>query len=140
MPGAPLVELMGLADTVICDRIERKWSMVGMFNQIFSPEFPCLHPKVGVYARLADIYQPTEVHIQLVNPHGVVISTHTQLIRPQPHRKGGEEIGGYLTTVRLNEPGRYMMQLIHGRDVIGEAKLDVIRIPTAPEPGPGEPL
>lgn len=129
----PLVDLIGTADAVIRDRIENKWSMVGIFNQILCTGFPVIHPKLGIYVRMADVFDDVRLQTQLMDPTGMVIATKSQLIKGQPHRKGNEEMGGYLDHIHLTRAGRYMIQVLHEGTVIGETKLDVVQVPV-PEP------
>lgn len=54
MPVKPEVISFIIADMVIQEKATNKWSAVGIFDRVFSKNFPFVHPSLGLYIKLAD--------------------------------------------------------------------------------------
>jgi hypothetical protein len=124
-----MVEVMTLCDTVLRDKISNKWSAIGMVNQIICRGFPARKEQLGVYVRLTDVYEDILLTISLCNPQGLAIIATQQKVRHQPHRRGSEEVGGFLENVVFHEAGRHLVTIHHGAAQIGETRLDVFPVP-----------
>ena len=50
----PLVKAMLICDSVITDKVTSKNSLIGIFENISTKKFPCVHGRLGVYINFTD--------------------------------------------------------------------------------------
>ncbi len=53
-PVKPNIISFLIADMVIQEKVTNKWSAIGIFDRIISPNFPYIHPSLSLYLRLSD--------------------------------------------------------------------------------------
>jgi hypothetical protein len=134
MPPTPFIKSFLIADSVIQDRATGKWSVVGIFEQIFAPTFPCIHPIVSIYVKLTDAIGRYRVRIEFRDADDKVVSDFKGLeIEVQDRLRGGE-FGVTTHGLPLQKPGRHQFSLYLNEEFAASAPLDVIQLKPAPAP------
>lgn len=54
MMTLPVIQSMEICDMIIQDKRTNKRSLIGIFHNIASASFPCLHPQLCVYIAMSD--------------------------------------------------------------------------------------
>jgi hypothetical protein len=126
----PTMQAMLCADTAIREVGTNKVTLVGIFDRIFSPEFPLVWGRpISVYVRLNDAEGTYPFRLELVR-----VDDEQAIGRME----GQAAISGRLAAselivnvppgVTFERPGRYEFRLFaNGRFVIGGASLNVVQ-------------
>ena len=128
MAPTPMVKSFLIADTVIQDRGTGKWTVVGLFDQIYAPAFPCIHPSVAIYVRLTDAWGKYRVKIEFRDHEDNCVSTFQGINLEVSDRLQGVEFGLATQGMPLKKPGRYQFQLFLNDEYVASAPLHVIKI------------
>ena len=56
---------INLCDYVVEDKRTNNKSLIGLFNQIYAPTFPCIHPNMFVVAALTDIRGEQKIRLEI---------------------------------------------------------------------------
>ena len=136
MPPPPFVKSFLIADTVLQDRMTGKWSIIGIFDQVFSPTFPCVHPSLAIYVRLTDAQGNYKVKIELRDAEDQILSTFEGIQFVVEDRLKGKEFGWATHGLSLSRPGRYQFQLYLNDEYVASARLDAIKLERPPKKTP----
>ena len=128
MPPNPFVKSFLIADIVLQDRVTGKWSVIGVFDQVYAPKFPCVHPTVAIYVRLTDAQGRYRVRIEFRDEQEKIVATFEGIEIAVEDRLRGVEFGFTTHGLRLEKPGRYQFQLYLNDDYAMAAPLHVIRM------------
>ncbi len=134
MPPTPLIKSFLVADSVIQDRATGKWTVVGVFDHIYAPQFPCYHPSLGVYLKLADALGRYRVRIEFRDEQDRCVSTFEGLDIDVTDRGKCVDFGVNTHMLPLERPGKYRFQLYLGDEHIADVPLQVMKLPPKPPP------
>lgn len=136
MSALPVVKAFLVADGVIQDRATGKWSVIGVFDQIYAAAFPCSHPIVAMYVKLTDALGRYQVKVEFRDADDVVISTFEGIEFEVTDRTKAVEFGVTTQHLPLKKPGRHEFQLYLNGEYAAAVTLDVLQIkaPTSPPP------
>ena len=134
-------EPMGLAlvvcDTVIEDRHSGKKSLIGLFDRLHAPTFPCVHPTLSVMIALTNV--SGELPCEITCRHaesGETAFAATGKVNFQDPGKVVELVFNF-AGVRLPKPGKYDLNVMVDEMLIMTRPLWVLLHrpppPTAPE-------
>jgi hypothetical protein len=135
MSAAPTVKAFLIADAVIQDRLTRKWTIVNVFDQIFAPQFPCVHPSMALYVKLGDARGRYAVRVELRDADDAVLSKIEGLVVEAAGPTHAAEFGVTAQGLPLKAPGRCQFQLYLNDEYAAAASLDIVQF----QPPPGTP-
>lgn len=128
MPPTPVIKAFLIADSVIQDRASGKWSVIGVFDRIFSPNFPCTHPTVAIYIRLSDALGKYRVKIDFRDADDQSVSAYEGIDLEVKDRSQTVEFGFTTQLLPLGKPGKYMFQLTFNGEYVASASLEAVKI------------
>lgn len=132
MPPTPVVKSFLVADSVIQDRSTGKWSVVGIFDRIFAPQFPCVHPVVAIYVKLSDALGRYKVRVEFREAsEDRVVSTFEGIDIEVRDRLQGAEFGITTHGLPLQKPGRYLFQLYLNDEYAASVPLSAVKVEAA---------
>jgi hypothetical protein len=122
----PSVLSMVLADQVYRDPASGKFSILGTYCVVRSPRFPCLFPRVNLYAAVTESRGRTPLRVVLTDvdeeqPPLAVAQGELQTNDPTQL----VEVSVVLQNVVFPGPGDYRVQLFSGPDLLRELRLRV---------------
>ncbi len=135
MSALPVVKAFLVADGVIQDRGTGKWSVIGVFDQIYAATFPCFHPIVAIYVKLTDALGRYQVRVEFRDADDAVASTFEGIEFEVTDRTKAVEFGVTTQHLPLKKPGRYEFQLYLNGEWAAAVTLDVM-LNKAPPPAP----
>ena len=128
MAALPAVRAFVLADAVIQDRLTRKWSVVNVFDQIYAPQFPCWHPSMAMYVKLADARGRYVVRLEFRDAGDALLSKIEGITVEASGAAHSAEFGLTAQGLPLKEPGRYQFQLFLNDEYAAAVSLDVVHV------------
>jgi hypothetical protein len=128
----PAVKAFLIADAVIQDRLTRKWTIVNVFDQIFAPQFPCVHPSMALYVKLADARGRYTVRVELRDAADGLLSKIEGITVESAGTTRSAEFGVTAQGLPLKEAGRCQFQLFLNEEYAAAASLDIVQF----KPGP----
>lgn len=129
MPPTPVVKSFLVADAVIQDRATGKWSVIGVFDRIFAPQFPCVHPVVAVYVKLSDALGRYRVRIEFREAaEDRLVSTFEGIDLEVKDRRQAVEFGITTHGLPLQKPGPYLFQLHLNNEYVASSPLEVVKV------------
>ncbi len=138
MPPTPVIRSFLVADVVLQDRSTGKWSIVGVFDRIFAPAFPCVHPTVAVYVKLSDALGRYRVRIEFrEDTEDRCVSAFEGLDLEVKDRLQGVEFGITTHGLPIQKPGRYHFQLHLNDEYVASSPLTVVQVDSPPGRGGG---
>jgi hypothetical protein len=107
----PSVVAMLICDQIITEEGTNKRSLIGVFDNLFTLQFPVIVPKVGVYAKLADAEGQYLFRIRVVDLKDESLIGEVQVQADIPDGSQYSEIALNFGGVPLPDEGRYEFQL-----------------------------
>lgn len=111
-----------------------KLNVLGMFNSLFSDEFPYQHPQMFCIVRFtagaSEFGKEKEIEISLVNPDGKVIGTmkgKAAVPKPPGGKRANVELILGLQNVPFEHPGDYEFSILVGGDQKHSIPLEVVQ-------------
>jgi hypothetical protein len=132
MPPTPNVKAFLIADAVIQDRATGKWSVVGIFDRIFAPQFPCVHPSLAMYVKLSDAVGRYRVRVEFRDGDDKVVSGFEGIDLEVKDQLQSVDFGIPTHGLPLEKPGRYQFQLYFNGEYVTAAPLDVQKLEPPP--------
>ena len=136
MAAPPVVTSFLIADAVIQDRQTGKWSVIGIFDKIYGPDFPCVHPTLALYIKFADAQGRYRVKVEFRDSEDKRISAFEGIEFEAKDRLRGGDLGFSTHGLPLQKPGRYQFQLYLNDEFSASVPLDVFKIEAPPKPPP----
>ena len=131
----PQAVALVLADQIYRDPSTHKYFILGTYNAVFSPVFPCLRPLMSVYAALTDGHGKVPIRLVLTDADeqfGPLALAEGTVEMPDPLQNW--EILFQLNNVVLPRPGVYRIQLFACGELLRELRLSAM-VPAAVPPG-----
>ncbi len=138
----PVVKAFLVCDTIIHDAQTNKRSLIGVFHDLGSTQFPAVHPNLWIYANLTDAKGKYEFEFRLLDV------TRNALVggaKPPPIEIGDPrqtaEFSAQLRNLTLPAPGVYEFHLLANNDLIATKAIRVVHVdgqgrPVPPPPTP----
>jgi len=123
---------MGLAivicDQIIEDKLTHKKSLIGIFNQIATPTFPCRHPRMAVFVSLTEGRGAYAVRLRMVHEEsGTGIGEVTGQIQfADVHTVA--ELNFELLNVTFPQPGLYSIEFYCDDSLVLERRFQVLLV------------
>lgn len=124
----PEIKAIILCDTVITDLVTKKNSVIGIFENILSPTFPCTHPRIYVYVNFTKAqgkYKPGFELVCLEDNASIVPRQKMPNEIESIDEKGSHNIIFVLEGVRFEKPGMYEFRLFLNDELCATRPLQV---------------
>lgn len=124
----PIVQALLVADQVFTE--EGKWTLRGIFDRIWSPQFPVEHAPFWVYVALSSIRGVQTVEVRIVDStgEGDPLYASTQRVRVG-HPNDVRELGFSVSGIVFSEAGEYAIQLLSNGQLLLERRLYLLEPP-----------
>jgi len=124
----PEIKSFLIADMVTQEKTTNKWSAIGIFDRIGSRNFPCIHPSLGLYIRLADAEGDYDIRVEFCDASGrklalfggIRLSVSSRLISP--------DFGIQTRSLPIPKPGKYTFNLFFNNEFVQSLPLIVEQI------------
>ncbi len=110
MPETPHVKSFLIADSVF-QQTSGKWCIIGVFGRIEAEAFPCVHPSLGLYVKLADARGTFEVTVEFQDSTGQVLARLTGLRVESKDPLAEPEFGVQVQQLPIPTAGAYFFKL-----------------------------
>jgi hypothetical protein len=127
----PVVQSLLVADAVIQDRATGKWSVIGVFDRLLAPAFPCVHPSLAVYVRLADAQGAYAVRIEFRDSEDRCVASIEGIRVEVAERTRAVDFGVVAHGLRLDRAGLYHFQLYLNGEFAASVPLEARPLPPA---------
>ena len=140
---APDVLALIVCDQIITDRMTGKQSLIGMFSRIHTRGFPASHPQLSVFVALTDGHGETELTIRIVDGNEArppIVQGQGKVRFQDPRAIANLALQFHGLT--FSQPGEYRVQIWSGRELLREARLELIKLKLPerpPQPTQGDP-
>ena len=134
MPSSnpPVLLSLILCDTALREAGTNKISLIGTFNGLFAPNFPCVHPSLAVYIALTDGRGkvPCRLRMNALETGQEVFSLQGQVEFKDP--TGVADLIFQIQQLKFEQPGTYALDFIADGELLGTRKLRVQQIARPP--------
>jgi hypothetical protein len=139
IPVPDVISLI-VCDQIITDRVTGKQSLIGIFSNIHSFQFPMMHPQLSVYVTLTDGRGKTPLTIRIVDtdearPPLVEGTGVVEFKNPRAIANLALQFHG----LRFPQPGEYRVQLLCKDTLLREARLTLRKADPPPGASPKPP-
>ena len=129
MSVKPEVKSFLIADYVMQERHSNKWSAVGIFDKIYSNNYPCAHPNVGIYIRLADAEGEYKLKIEFCDSEGKKLAIYDKIMITVQSRLATPDFGIQTHRLPLPKPDVYHFNLYFNDEFVVSMPLTVELVP-----------
>ena len=133
----PVVKAFLVCDTIIHDAQTNKRSLIGVFHDLGSTQFPAVHPNLWIYANLTDAKGKYEFEFRLLDV------TRNALVggaKPPPIEIGDPrqtaEFSAQLRNLTLPAAGIYEFHLLANNELIATKAIRVVHVDAQGRPVP----
>jgi hypothetical protein len=126
-----------VCDQIIEDKLTHKKSLIGIFNQIGTPSFPCRHPQMSVFVSLTEGRGSSEARLRIVHDETghAVAEVRGQIQFPDIHSV--VELNFNLVGLVFPQPGLYSIEFYCDDALVLERRFHVVQMqPPQPPKGP----
>jgi hypothetical protein len=101
-----------LCDQVLEDKHTGKKSLIGLFDRIHAPSFPCMHASLSIFVSLTNLdgEVPCEISCRHASGEPVAFSAKGRINFPDPGRVA--ELVFHFKNVRFPEAGTYWLTFV----------------------------
>jgi len=111
MPYKPKIDTFLIADNVIQEKDSNKWSVIGVFGQIFSNRFPCFHSNMALYIKISDAEGEYDIRVEFTDSNenklgifeGIKLRVDSKLV--------SVDFGIRTQNLMIPKPGKYHFSL-----------------------------
>lgn len=124
----PLGLALILCDRVITDASTNEKTLVSLFSRITARSFPCVHPRIAVYAALTNASGSMPIELRCANEdqdNHVVFQAKGTIEFPGPNHV--VEATFQINHVRFNQPGRHSVELFCQDELIVHRRFHVVQ-------------
>ncbi len=118
--------------TIICDDIRQemggKLSLMGLFENIYAPTFPAVHPRLAIISEWSAGQGEFRVRMRIVSPDGktVIRETQSKISLNSIHYRH-RDVSLHLN-VELKTPGTYWVENYLDDELINSMPLNVVQV------------
>ncbi len=127
-----------ICDQIIEDKHTHKKSLIGIFNQIAAPQFPCRHPRMCVFISLTEGRGQCEARLRIVHEEtgNTIGELKGQIQFADIHTVA--EINFDLVGIQFPQPGLYSIEFYCDDNLVLERRFHVLKINPPKGPPPAE--
>jgi hypothetical protein len=128
MAVKPIILAVILCDSVIREAGTNKLSLIGTFNGIFSPTFPCTHPSLSIYIAITEGRGkvPCRLRMMALDDNKVIFDLPGQIDFGGPTSVG--EMVFQLQKIGFEKPGLYAIEFWAGDDLLCSRRLNAQKL------------
>jgi hypothetical protein len=137
MPGekpSPIGLALVVCDQIIEDKLTNKKSLIGIFNQIATPVFPCRHARLGVFVALTDGRDRCDVRLRIGHEESAHLVADVRGQIQFPDVNAVVELNFDLVGLVFPQPGLYSIEFSCDDMLILERRFHVTLVQPAPPP------
>jgi hypothetical protein len=126
-----------VCDQIIEDKLTHKKSLIGIFNNISSPTFPCRHPQLCVFVSLTEGKGAYTARLRIINEETAesVADMNGQIQFPDIH--AAVDLNFNLVGLNFPTPGLYSIEFYCDDALVLERRFHLTQIkPQQPPQGP----
>ena len=123
-----------VCDQIIEDKHTNKKSLIGIFNNIASPNFPCRHPQLCVFVSLTEGRGAYDARLRIANEEtGITVAeVKGQIQLNDIHAV--VEVNFNLLGLEFQQPGLYSIEFYCDDALILERRFHVVQVKQQPPP------
>jgi len=123
-----------ICDQIIEDKLTGKKSLIGIFNQIGTSNFPCRHPQLCVFVSMTEGRGQCAARLRIVHDQSehVVAEVNGNIQFPDVHVV--VELNFNLVGLAFPEPGMYSIEFYCDEALILERRFHVVKVQPQPPP------
>ena len=125
----PSVVAMLICDQVINEQGTNKKSLIGVFENFYSPAFPVLMPRLAVYVKLVDAQGEYLFKLRLVRLKDESLVAEFGIQANIGDSSHHSELAVNMGNLPIPEPGKYEFQLYYGEIFLHRVTIDAIQVP-----------
>jgi hypothetical protein len=128
-----------VCDQIIEDKLTNKKSLIGIFNNIASPSFPCRHPQLCVFVSITEGRGTYDARLRISNEEtGVAVAEVSGKIQfADVHAV--VEVNFNLLGLEFQQPGLYSIEFYCDEALILERRFHVVQVKQQQPPPKGPP-
>jgi hypothetical protein len=124
------------ADYASVDQATGKLNILGAFNRIFAKQFPAVHPRMALVAKLvasdfAETTEPRPIEVTLTDADGTELFQVTGMVQLPIDKKGFRQDANIIVEINAIEfprPGTYEFIVKCEHEVIGETTIELVPV------------
>ncbi len=128
-----------VCDQIIEDKATHKKSLIGIFNNIASPQFPCRHPQLSVFVSLTEGRGTYDARLRIAHEETgqAVAEVRGQIQLPDVNMVA--ELAFNFLGLEFKAPGLYSIEFYCDDALVLERRFHVVKAPPPPPPPKGPP-
>jgi hypothetical protein len=127
-----------ICDLIIEDKLTSKKSLIGIFNQIGTQNFPCRHPQICVFVSLTDGRGECAARLRIIHDENDHIVAEVNGNLQFPDVNAVVELNFTLVGLVFPEPGTYSIEFYCDDALVLERRFKVTQVKPAQGPPPSE--
>jgi hypothetical protein len=129
-----------VCDQIIEDKATNKKSLIGIFNNIASPTFPCRHPQLSVFVSITEGRGNYEARLRVANEETGTTITEVKGQIQLPDVNLVAELAFNFLGLEFAEPGLYSIEFYCDDALVLERRFHVVKAQPSPKGPPPEEL
>ena len=123
-----------VCDQIIEDKATNKKSLIGIFNNIAAPVFPCRHPQLSVFVSLTEGRGKYAARLRIVNEETgtAVTDVNGEIQLPDIH--AAAELAFNFIGLEFAKPGLYSIEFYCDDALILERRFHAVQVKPQPPP------
>ena len=127
-------------DQIIEDKATCKKSLIGIFNNIASPTFPCRHPQLSVFVSLTEGHGTYDARMRIANEETGTTITEVKGQIQLPDVNMVAELAFNFLGLEFPAPGLYSIEFYCDDALVLERRFHVVKAQPSPKGPPPEEL
>lgn len=128
MSRTPELKSFVVADHVLQEKVNDKWSIIGVFDRIYCREFPVIHASLGLFVKVADVQGTFPVKVEFRDSEDRCLAMFGGITVAAAGAPMPAAFGIQTYNLPLPHPGKYHFVLYFGAEVIGAIPIEAVMI------------
>lgn len=124
----PSIESFLIADKVIQEKNTNKWSIIGIFDKIYTGSFPCIHSSLSLYIRLSGGWGKYKIKIEFCDDQDRVLGLFEGIEIDVKDKLAFPGFGINTTRLQIPQPGKYWFKLYFNDEFLEQFPIQVVLI------------
>lgn len=125
-PPKPSFSSFLIADTVIQEKVTGKWSVIGVFDKIYTNYVPFIYPKLGLFICITDAVGKYEIRIEFLDDNDKKLGQFEGIQLEVKDRLTSVGFGIQTSNLSIPKLGKYNFDLYFNDDYIKSMPLNVV--------------
>ena len=133
----PSLKAMLTCDNIITEQGTGKKSLIGIFEKIYSSDFPCIHHSLSVYVNFTDALGKYNFRLELYDVEKEQVLARAELRDVSiPEKLGTGELAFNLRGLGFSHPGKYEFRIFANDRLFGIKSFFVEKVEVRGPQGP----